>query len=287
MKTAIVDLDDTLFNASHRKHLVEVKNGKPDFDKFNEMSKYDTPNDDVVERVLKWQDQGMDIVIFSGRSANMKKDTEKQLSNLNIKPSILLMREEGDHTPSVKLKEKWLSDLKDRDVEVAIDDHSGNVRMFRKHGINTYQVKDGKVEVNKYLEKVAKTLDEIDDDRRTAKRRNEYIPPATAAASAGGYLAWQAGRKTGKTDLHIEPGSKVSNIKSRRTPVRGYQEMYRDPKVLKRKLGIAAAVGAAGLTAGNYIARIREHGLEEKYRKQRVQRRKELASQRKAKRYDY
>lgn len=155
MRTVVVDLDDTLFNAGHRKHLVDVKDGKPDFKAFNEMSKHDTPNDEVVEKVLKWQDQGNEVVIFSGRTDNMKPDTEKQLKNLGIKPSAIYMRSEEDRTPSSKLKEKWLEELKDRDIVAAIDDHDGNIRMFRRHGINSYKVKDGKVEVNKYLEKIA------------------------------------------------------------------------------------------------------------------------------------
>lgn len=280
MKTVIVDLDDTLFDASHRKKYVEVKSGKPDFDKFNEMSVHDTPNNAVVKKVLDWQDQGNDIVVFSGRSENMKPDTLSQLSNLNIKPSVIKMRGMEDRTSSVKLKEKWLHELKKEDPHrefvAAIDDHSGNVRMFKKNGIHTYKVTDGNIEVNKYLEKVAKTLDEIQDDRRTSKRRNEYIPGAAAGLGAGGYLAYEAAKKTGKTDLHVLPGSTVANVKTKRTPVRGYKEMMRNPESLKKKLIIAAGIGAAGASAGKYIQRIRDHGIEEKYRKQRTERRKEL-----------
>lgn len=155
----IVDFDDTLSDAGHRKHHVEVKSGKPDFDEFNRRAHFDKPNMDVILKIRQLHKEGNDIVIMSGRSDMVKQQAIQWLQQNNVPYQRLIMRPASSRMKSTELKKIWLKDIDTKKVIAAIDDKPENLNMFKAHGIPSYRVRDGKIEgqivSNKYLEKIA------------------------------------------------------------------------------------------------------------------------------------
>lgn len=65
---AIFDMDDTLSDTSHRRHLIETGAGvKKEWSKFFELCHEDTERSWMIERALELQKAGVLIAIFTGR----------------------------------------------------------------------------------------------------------------------------------------------------------------------------------------------------------------------------
>src|SRR5687768_148188 len=105
---ALFDLDGTLSLAEHRIHHVRGKN--KNYRKFFAASKDDKPYEPILEVARRLYQTGISIVIFSGRSEEVRKDTEEWLSKHLGVPHKLVMRREKDFTPDHILKKSWLND---------------------------------------------------------------------------------------------------------------------------------------------------------------------------------
>lgn len=141
----LFDLDGTLALIDHRRHFVE-KPDKVDADwrAFYAACVDDVPNLPVVAAFHaigihheRW--------IVSGRSDEVKAETEAWLFKNGIQPERLLMRSAGDHQPDVKLKRAWILDgtIPSVDVLCVYDDRASVVAMWREEGIPCFQVADG------------------------------------------------------------------------------------------------------------------------------------------------
>ncbi len=134
----VVDLDGTLANIDHRLHF--IKREKPDWDGFFKACVDDTPNDWCVE-LIEGMRCNAEVLIVSARSRMVEKETKAWLGKVFNRPasapeSLVMLRAEGDNTPDVDLKKKWLNEsgFKDR-ILFVVDDRQRVVNMWRKEGL--------------------------------------------------------------------------------------------------------------------------------------------------------
>ena len=141
MAIVIFDLDGTLCDISHRRSLVE--GGNKDWEQFYKQCINDSPKIEVIKIFKLLQADMNTMVIFSGRSDIVRKETYQWLRKHDIRPDILIMREDGDFTPDDKLKNKWLKIINKSDILCVFDDRDRIVKMWREEGLTCFQVADG------------------------------------------------------------------------------------------------------------------------------------------------
>ena len=152
-KTVIFDLDGTLADIDTRRALSLDMNGKMDWDKFFDPKniQLDDPNTPVIKMAQMLDSQGFNIVIFSGRSKSTYRTTRQWLIQNDVPFDLLKMRpndrDSGGFWHFMKdsdLKQLWLDTLVDKDDVFAVfDDRNQVVDMWRKNGLQTFQVADG------------------------------------------------------------------------------------------------------------------------------------------------
>lgn len=144
-KIIIFDLDGTLANCEHRKHLIESK--PPDWDAFYLACGGDTVNEAVACVYYSMQcdyDMGYRIEVWSGRGEIARKLTEKWLRKHSFDGIWeLRMRPIGDTTPDEVLKKRWLDEVGKENVLMVFDDRSKVVKMWRENGVPCFQVAEG------------------------------------------------------------------------------------------------------------------------------------------------
>lgn len=140
----IFDLDGTLALIGHRRYLVEGEN--KDWRAFFAACVDDEPNHAVLHVMRDIFESGAEIWIWSGRSDEVRQETEAWLDLHDSVHNILRMRETGDHQPDEKLKKAWLDglDSEDRARLVGIfEDRDRMVSLWRENGICCFQVAPG------------------------------------------------------------------------------------------------------------------------------------------------
>ena len=144
--TVILDLDGTLALVDKRREIAKKPNGKIDFDIFYDPQciELDEPNSFVIELAKMYKRDGYEIVIVSGRSDRTKKATERWLEKYGILYDRMIMRKRKNFTPDNELKERWLEKYLDRDdIRVVVDDRQRVVDMWRRNGLDVFQVANG------------------------------------------------------------------------------------------------------------------------------------------------
>ena len=142
----IFDLDGTLADLTHRRHFVDKKVGRKDWDAFHAACVDDAPIWPVIHTMRTLQAAGAECWVVSGRSDAVYDQTVDWVTRHDCAPSRLLMRKAGDYTPDDVLKESWLRSWPSADVAriVAVfDDRDRVVAMWRRHGIQCFQVAPG------------------------------------------------------------------------------------------------------------------------------------------------
>lgn len=139
----IFDLDGTLALIDHRRHFVTGKN--KDWFAFSKSCTSDQINRPVAEIFRLLVMAGKHVVIFSGRTNAVYAETCAWLGFYNLIPCGLYMRKDGDFTPDHELKEGWLKELQNADIEIdcVFDDRQSVVEMWRENGITCFQVAPG------------------------------------------------------------------------------------------------------------------------------------------------
>ena len=132
----IVDIDDTLSNASHRRHFIEgrEKNWEGFFDGMSQ----DTVNEHIKKKCEVYPHE---ILLMTGRTEKYKEITEKWLEDNNIRYHYLVMKPDKDKfVKDFVFKEKFtlMYILPEYKVECAIDDRLEVRKMFHNLGIKTY-----------------------------------------------------------------------------------------------------------------------------------------------------
>lgn len=147
MKTVIFDLDGTLADLTHRLH--HVRNSNNRWDKFFKACVDDKPIESVCALARMLMDMAFDadnpialkIIVVSGRSDEVRNETEEWLERHNLTFHELIMRPAGDYTPDHILKERILDQLlKDgHEILFVVDDRQRVVDMWRRRGITCLQ----------------------------------------------------------------------------------------------------------------------------------------------------
>ena len=146
MNTVIFDLDGTLADIEKRRNLSTKDNGKMDWDKFFDPKniKLDEPNLPVTLLAKMMFDKGFRIVIFSGRLDVTKEATKRWLEDNGIKWDILKMRPQHmKFVDDAELKREWLHELGKDSVFLVVDDRKKVVDMWRREGMDVWQVAEG------------------------------------------------------------------------------------------------------------------------------------------------
>lgn len=138
----IFDLDGTLALIEHRQHYVNGK--KKRWRDFFAACVDDQPNVPLIA-ILGALYPIYDIYIVSGRSDEVRPQTEAWLERHGIRYHRLIMRRENDHTPDNILKISWVQDgtIPKERILCVFDDRDKVVRMWRENGIPCYQVAEG------------------------------------------------------------------------------------------------------------------------------------------------
>ena len=146
MNTVIFDLDGTLADIEKRRTLSTKDNGKMDWDKFFDPKniKLDEPNLPVVLLAKMMWEKGFRVVIFSGRLDVTENATKKWLEGNEIKWDILRMRPQHmKFVDDAELKREWLHELGKDSVFLVVDDRKKVVDMWRREGMDVWQVAEG------------------------------------------------------------------------------------------------------------------------------------------------
>ncbi len=138
----IFDLDGTLADIDHRRHLVRERPKR--WGEFFEASVHDLPNPPVIAAYRAFQNAPTpyELWIFSGRSDIVRAQTERWIATHVGPYHRLRMRREGDHTADEVLKRSWVLPVRDR-VLCVFDDRNKVVAMWRSLGIPCFQVAEG------------------------------------------------------------------------------------------------------------------------------------------------
>lgn len=138
----ICDLDGTLANLDHRIH--HVSRNPKNWKAFFADSHRDEPYEDIL-RIIRILSGGFDIWVVSGRSDEVRTQTDVWLKTHLMCPYTLVMRKEGDFTPDDNLKISWLRDgtIPRNRVFCSFDDRDRVVKAWRAEGITCLQVRPG------------------------------------------------------------------------------------------------------------------------------------------------
>ena len=144
--TVIFDLDGTLALVDKRREIAKKPNGKINFDIFYDPQyiELDEPNSFVIELAKMYKRDGYEIVIVSGRSDRTKEATDRWLEKYGVLYDRMIMRKRKNFTPDNELKERWLEKYLDPDnIHVVVDDRQRVVDMWRRNGLDVFQVANG------------------------------------------------------------------------------------------------------------------------------------------------
>lgn len=149
----IFDLDGTLALTDHRQHILDDASNPHRWRDFFAACVHDQPNAPVIRTLQTLRDADAEVWIWSGRSDEVRKKTERWLDAhvfddfpMRATDVSFRMRDEGDFTPDDELKMRWLAEIAPHDRErlVAIfDDRDKVVAAWRAAGVPCFQVARG------------------------------------------------------------------------------------------------------------------------------------------------
>ena len=146
----IFDLDGTLADLSHRKHMLDEKYDPNRWRRFYAACGKDAPIRPVIDTMNRLLMFG-DVWIFSGRSEEVRDITVAWLTEhtgfmQHDLATALVMRQEGDYRADDIVKREWLDGMlwdDRRRLVAAFDDRDRVVAMWRAAGVPCFQVAPG------------------------------------------------------------------------------------------------------------------------------------------------
>ena len=142
----LFDIDGTLADLTHRLHFIE--NGRKDWDGFFAACRDDLPIAPVIETCRLLRKSGATIVLVSGRSDAIRKETVQWLNDFEVPFDALYMRKAGDHRQDDIVKAELLDhliakDWDDKQIVGVFEDRNQVVEMYRSKGYRVFQVANG------------------------------------------------------------------------------------------------------------------------------------------------
>lgn len=119
----VCDLDGTLADNQHRKHLVPAPGGERDWTLYSKACVYDMPIVGVISLInLLWNHYG--IFLLSNRESSAMDETRWWLSRHGVMYDFIKLREPGDVAGSSEYKVQAIESIKDDGykVHLLIDD---------------------------------------------------------------------------------------------------------------------------------------------------------------------
>lgn len=143
-KVAIFDLDGTLSNGYHRLHLLPKKDLHltESWSEFNLAAKDDSPIRDTLDVMEAMYSAGYCVVILTGRSDEVEKETKDWLYRHFATYDFLIMRRASDNRKDTVIKEEVLRAIGLYSIVACWDDSPGVIAHMRGLGLTVYQVVD-------------------------------------------------------------------------------------------------------------------------------------------------
>ena len=133
----IFDLDGVLANADHRQHLLQPKGGgRKDWKTFFSRAGDDAIFEEVA-RLTNLLNPVLNRVLLTARPTTIKDITVEWLERHDLAWDLLVMRPQGEFSPSPVAKRHAVNELRAYGFELllAFDDDRRNVDMFHDEGI--------------------------------------------------------------------------------------------------------------------------------------------------------
>jgi hypothetical protein len=140
MRIVIADLDGTLSDYGHRKHLYKER----DYDAFNKAGKNDKPIENICNILRALDREETEIIIMTARSDDNRMDTQEWIKLNDVPCDRLIMRPFGDNTSDDECKRKLFNEeINYSDVWFVLEDRKSVVDMWRGEGLTCLQVAPG------------------------------------------------------------------------------------------------------------------------------------------------
>lgn len=154
MKIFLCDIDGTVADLTHRlKYIAKDQRddkGKrihPNWKKFFAACVMDEPITPVIETIQLLSRAGARIIMMSGRSDEVRYETEQWLKEHDVPFDSMYMRRAGDTRQDAIVKAELLAQVVDAypfsEIVAVFDDRQQVVDMYRDMGIKVYQVAPG------------------------------------------------------------------------------------------------------------------------------------------------
>ena len=141
-KAAIFDLDGVLADANGRQHYLD----RPirDWDGFFEAVGGDLLLEDTA-RLLHVLGETLQVVLLTARPLFVRDVTVDWLNSHELSWDLLIMRDDGDRSPSSRFKQSSVAKLRNRgfDPIIGFEDDIRNVEMLRDEGIPCVYIHSG------------------------------------------------------------------------------------------------------------------------------------------------
>jgi hypothetical protein len=134
-KIRIVDLDNTISDDSWRIWLIDTQQEDCD-DKYHSYHIHCDQDEPMNRHIV--DDSPFPVVFLTARPEYMREKTVEWLKKFNFNYKQLIMRSNGDHTPSVEMKRQVVKAMKDfgiYSIEKAYDDRFEIVKMYNANNI--------------------------------------------------------------------------------------------------------------------------------------------------------
>lgn len=137
----IFDLDGTICDVSHRRHLALSRNWSAFYAGMGD----DTPHDHIVTVLMALHNLNFPIILTTGRPDIYRRLTELWLTLHQIPHTLLLMRDRYDKRDDSVVKAEMLGNIRAHGLEplMAFDDRDRVVKMWRDNNIPCAQVAEG------------------------------------------------------------------------------------------------------------------------------------------------
>jgi hypothetical protein len=137
-----IDFDGTLADITHRLHFIQGEH--KDWPAFYRACVDDMPIMPLVLVAHALVLSGHNVEVWSGRSDEVRSQSEAWLAQHCVRYTVLRMRRAGDYRQDAIVKAEWFESLPmERRPVLAFDDRQQVVDMWRRFGVRCCQVAKG------------------------------------------------------------------------------------------------------------------------------------------------